>query len=56
LVRLQPGITAQELRALGEQRMVADDDQVSGKIGLRQGEAQVRTDAGGFSGGDSDRL
>ena len=34
--------------------LVADDDEVSGKVGLRQRQAQVRTDAGGFSGGDSD--
>src|SRR6185436_9183777 len=49
-------LEAQQLRPLGEQRAVADDDQLRGKVLLGEREAEIRSDAGGFSRGDRDPL
>src|SRR5688500_15089340 len=52
IVGLEEDVGAQELRALGEQLVAADDDQFGGKPGLRECETEIRADAGGFTRGD----
>ena len=53
-VRAQFGIQPQEARALGEQRAAAEDDDGAGKRELRECEAEIRADAGGFTRGDGE--
>jgi hypothetical protein len=47
-------LLAHQARALGEQRVVTDDDEACGQPGLREVEAQIGPDAGGLASGDRD--
>jgi hypothetical protein len=47
-------LLAHQPRALGEQRVVTDDDEACGQPGLREVEAQIGPDAGGLASGDRD--
>ena len=48
------GFAAEQTGALGQQCLAADDHQFGGEAGLFKCQAKVRTDAGGFTGGDGD--